>query len=225
MRVILSTAYLAILLLAAPTYATPPVSYKVDDSKATERVSIQTVSVDAVAGMDSKAIKTVNVALKTASAAFERESKQCSASAQGHLWGYRLAVEKVLLSKKYLSVVFSKSTVCAGSPNIEKEARVFLLSTGDLVRSKALFKQLFPAAKLTPSVSNNKELIGLDEDMIETMIDDSKVILKTHDSRCDFYLKNISYHIWVDDQNLILFPEFIQPNSFCQKEYLLRISH
>jgi len=212
-------------LLTSLTYATPPVSYEVRDSKATERVSIQTVSVDAVTGMDSKAIKKVNAALKAASAAFARESQQCSGSAQGRLWGYRLAVEKVLLSKNYLSVVFSKSTVCAGSPDIEKEARVFSLSSGDLVPSKALFKRLFPATKLTPSVSNNKELIGLDEKIIETMIQDSKVILKTHDRRCDFYLKNISYRIWVDDQNLILFPEFIQPNSFCQKEYLLRITH
>jgi hypothetical protein len=203
----------------------PPVSYKIGDSKVTERVSIQRVSVDAVAGMDSKAIKKVNTALTAASAAFERESRQCSASAQGHLWGYRLAVEKVLMSKKYLSVVFSKSTVCAGSPDIEKEARVFSLSSGELVPPKTLFKQLFPAAKLTPSVSTNKELIGLDEKMIETMIEDSKVVLKTHDGRCDFYLKNISYRIWVDDKKLILFPEFVQPDSFCQKEYLIRISN
>jgi len=40
---------------------------------------------------------------------------------------YKFAFEKALLSEKYLSIVFTKSTVCAGSPDIEKEARLFLL--------------------------------------------------------------------------------------------------
>ena len=225
MRVLIAATCLAMSMSVSLAQTTAPVSYKVSDSKAAKGAFVQTISVDAVAGMDRTAIRRVNAVLAAASTAFDKEARKCSASAQGHPWEYKSAVEKVLLAKKYLSVVFSKSTVCAGSPNIEKEARVFSLSSGDLVPSKALFKQLFPAAKLTPSVSTNKELIGLDEKMIENMIEDSKAVLKTHDGRCDFYLKNISYRIWVDDQNLILFPEFIQPDSFCQKEYLLRISH
>jgi len=40
---------------------------------------------------------------------------------------YKFAFEKALLSEKYLSIVFTKSTVGAGSPDIEKEARLFLL--------------------------------------------------------------------------------------------------
>jgi len=62
----------------------------------------------------------------------------------------------------------------------------------------------------------------MDEEMIETMINDSEKILKNYDGECEFYLKNSSYRIWVDGKNLILFPEFAQPQSFCQKEYLIR---
>jgi hypothetical protein len=81
---------------------------------------------------------------------------------------------------------------------------------------------MFPAAKLIIGPSSNKELIRLDEEMAETMIDDSKEVLKVYDKRCDFFLKNTSYRIWVDGKNAILFPEFIQPESFCQKEYLIQ---
>jgi hypothetical protein len=160
--------------------------------------------------------------LAAASSAFGREAKQCGAAAQGHPWGYELTLEKVLLSEKYLSVVFAKSTVCAGSPDIEKEARVFSLPTGNLVPSRTLFKRIFPAAKLVTGVSTNKELIDLDEETVETMIIDSKEMLKNYDKQCDFYLKNSSYRIWMDGKNLILFPEFIQPESICQKEYLIQ---
>lgn len=39
---------------------------------------------------------------------------------------YKFAFEKALLSEKYLSIVFTKSTVCAGSPDIEKGSAFIL---------------------------------------------------------------------------------------------------
>jgi len=75
---------------------------------------------------------------------------------------------------------------------------------------------------LATGTSTNKDLIDLDEKMAETMIDDSKEILKSYDKHCDFYLKNSSYRIWMDGKNLVFFPEFIQPESICQKEYVIR---
>jgi hypothetical protein len=173
-----------------------------------------------IAGMDQGAVRRVNATLIAASAAFGREATQCGAAAQEHPWEYKSALEKVLLSERYMSVVFAKSTVCAGSPDIEKEARVFSLPNGNLVPAKVLFKRIFPTAKLVTSISKNKYLIDLDEEMVEALINDSKVVLKNHDSRCEFYLKNSLYRIWMDGKNLILFPEFIQPQSFCQKEYI-----
>jgi len=222
MRISVLVACIAVLLSDSQAHATASFSYKIRDSKPIKEVLIQTVSFDAIAGMDQDALEKVNAALMAASTVFGKEAKQCGAAAQGHPWEYNLTFEKVLLSEKYLSVVFDKSTVCAGSPDIEKEARVFSLPTGNLVPSKALFKQVFPAAKPVVGVSMNRELIDLDEEMVETMIDDSKTVLKTYDNRCDFYLKNSSYQIWMDGKNLILFPEFIQPESFCQKEYVIQ---
>jgi hypothetical protein len=222
MRISVLAACLAISLSVTQAHATVPFSYKVGDSKPTKEASIQTVSFGVIAGMDQEAVRKVNAALIAASSAFGREAKQCGAAAQGHPWGYELTLEKVLVSEKYLSVVFAKSTVCAGSPDIEKEARVFSLPTGNLVPPRTLFKRIFPAAKLVTRVSTNKELIDLDEEMVETMISDSKEMLKNYDKRCDFYLKNSSHRIWMDGKNLILFPEFIQVESFCQKEYLIQ---
>jgi hypothetical protein len=222
MRALNLAACLTMSLWVSQSQAAMPANYMVRDSKPMKDALVQIVSFDAVGGLDEISIRKINTALIAASASFGREAKECSAAAQGHPWGYKLALEKVLLSEKYLSVVFSKSTVCAGSPDIEKEARVFSLPTGNLVPARSLFKQMFPAAKLIIGPSSNKELIRLDEEMAETMIDDSKEVLKVYDKRCDFFLKNTSYRIWVDGKNAILFPEFIQPESFCQKEYLIQ---
>lgn len=222
MRISVLAVCLTISLSASQAQSAAPFSYKVEDNKPVKEASVQTVSFDKIAGMDQGAVKRVNAALIAASAAFGREAKKCGVAAQGHPWEYKSALEKVLLSERYMSVVFTKSTVCAGSPDIEKEARVFSLPNGNLVPAKALFKRVFPTAKLATGVSKNKELIDLDEEMVESLINDSKVALKSYDSRCEFYLKNSSYRIWMDGKNLILFPEFIQPQSFCQKEYLIQ---
>jgi hypothetical protein len=207
---------------ASQLHAATETSYKVRASKPMKDVSIQILSFGGVAGLDENALKKINKGLISASTTFEKEAKECSTYAQGHPWGYELTLEKVLLSEKYLSVVFAKSTVCAGSPDIEKEARVFSIPNGDLIPAKALFKKMFPTAKLVSSMSSNKELIQLDEEMAENLINDSKEVFKTYDSECEFYLKHASYRIWMDGKNLILFPEFIQPASFCQKEYLIQ---
>jgi hypothetical protein len=225
MKMSVSVACLVISLCALKAQANASVNYKVHNSKPTKDVSIQIVSFDAVPGLNSNAIRKLNAALINVSNSFKNEAKECSAAAQGHPWGYELSIEKVLLSKKYLSVVFSKSTVCAGSPDIEKEARVFSLPSGDFVPARTLFKQIFPDSKPITTISPNKEIIRLSKEMTEAMISDSKEILKNYDKQCEFYLKNTSYRIWIDGANLILFPEFQQPESICQKEYLIQVEN
>lgn len=226
MRVFVTAAWLALSLPAlqaqAMSPAPAPVSYKVADSKPSANVSIQGVTVDAAASMDRKAIAKVNAALAAAAAGFASEAKQCGGAAvPGRPWGYTLSFDKAVLSDDYLSVVFAKSTVCAGSPDEAKEARVFALKSGALVPSRTLFRHMLPAAKTVTGMSKNKELIRIDEATAKTLIDDSQVILKIDDRRCDFYLKNTSYRIWADGKHLIFYPEFNQPYSFCQKEYLI----
>jgi hypothetical protein len=103
-------------LWTSQSQAVAPASYKVRDSKPMKDASVQIVSFDAVAGTDQNAIKTINSALIAATASFSKEAKECSTYAKGHPWEYKFTFENVLLSEKYLSVVFAKSTVCAGSP-------------------------------------------------------------------------------------------------------------
>lgn len=226
MKVFFSAAWLALSLAVlqaqALSPAPAPVSYKVTGGKPAGSVSIQGVMVDAVAGMDRKAIANVNTVLKAAAAGFAREAKQCGAAAvQGRPWGYTISFDKAVLSDNYLSVVFAKSTVCAGSPDEEKEARVFARKTGALVPSRTLFRHMLPGANTVDGLSTNKELIRIDEETAQTLIDDSQVILNIDDRRCDFYLKTTSYRIWADGKHLMFYPEFNQPFSFCQKEYLI----
>ena len=222
MRALVSAVGLSISLFASQCQATVPASFTIRNSKPLKDASIQIVSFGAVAGLDKIAIKKINTALRAAATSFGKEAKECGTYAEGHPWEYKLTLEKVRHSEKYLSVVFSKWTVCAGSPDIEKEARVFSLPNGDLIPARALFKQILPNAKLVIGASHNKELIRLDEEMTETLINDSKEVLKIYDGQCEFFLKNTSYRIWMEGKNLILFPEFTQPESICQKEYLIQ---
>ena len=226
MRMFVSAAWLALSLTALQAHALSVVpvlvSYKVDDSKSSGSVSIQTVTLDAVAGMSPAALVKVNAALKSVTAQFAGEAKRCGAAAvKGRPWGYIRKFEKAVLSDKYLSVVFTKSTVCAGSPDEEKDARVFSLKSGEPVPAHALFKHMLPTVNIATAYLTNKDRVRLDEATAETLIDDSKVVLKIDDRRCDFYLKTTSYSIWADGKHLIFYPEFNQPNSFCQQEYLI----
>lgn len=226
MKLFASAGLFAALLAAqAPLTARAdamPVSYKVADTSPSRDVSIQSVSFDAVAGMSPAALGKVNAALTSARSQFAGEAKRCGAAAvKGRPWSYSRKFEKALLSDKYLSVVFSKSTVCAGAPDEEKDARVFALKSGEPVPARALFKQMLPTATMASTGASNKELVRLDEASAETLIDDSKVVLKIDDKRCDFYLKTTSYAIWADGKHVIFHPEFNQPFSFCQKEYLI----
>jgi hypothetical protein len=205
--------------------AAPQTDYKVHDSKPMENVSIQMVAFKSIVGLDKIAIRKINTSLINASDSFRNDAKECSTYAEGNPWGYKLTLEKVLVSENYLSVIFDKSTVCAGSPDLEKEPLVFSLPNGNLVPARALFRQIFPTAKIVIGISSNKELIRLDEEMTETLIKDSKNLLKIYDSQCEFYLKHASYRIWTDGKNMILFPEFTQPESFCQKEYVIQSKH
>lgn len=223
MKKLLILTLLSALFLSAESISASPLTFKSIEIKVTKNISIQTALVAKIAEADPKAINKVNAALKTMSTEFEREAKRCSTSAEGHPWGYELGVEKVIRSQKYLSVVFSKFTVCAGSPSIAKEALVFSLSNVNLIQPKTLFKILFPKAKLANGTLTNNNLIQLNEEMAETLIKDSKAILNIYDPKCEFYLKTTSYRIWVEDRNVIFFPEFLQPISSCQKEYLIRM--
>ncbi|ATQ76542.1 hypothetical protein CR152_20005 [Massilia violaceinigra] len=118
------------------TFASKP-----SDKKQAERVAVQTVAVNAIGGMNKKAVRNVQAGLTAASRTFAREAKQCGAASQRHPWNSQLDFEKNQLPEKYVSVVFAKSTVCVRTPDIEKEAPVFSHATGKSVSARSLFRQ------------------------------------------------------------------------------------
>jgi hypothetical protein len=195
-----------------------------DNNKMIKSISIQRIEIESVIGMDAKSIKNINSSLRLVVESFKKEAQKCGAAAQGRPWNYESKFEKALLSEKFVSFVFLKSTVCAGSPDIGKESRVFALNNGNLVRGISLVKEVFPSAKILLNVASNRDLVRLDEETAEIMIDDSKMALNNVDGKCEFFLKNTSYKVWLDGKNLVLFPEYVQPNSFCQKEYIIQIA-
>lgn len=220
MKLIKIAAVLSLITIAAQSHPLPPSKYSVSMELATDRVTIDAISIKTIATTDNKGISRINAVLKKTTQQFIEESKDCSTYGEGNLWGYRVSVAKVLLSKKYLTVVFDKFSVCSGSPNIEKEARVFSAATGEHIPPQALISIAVPTAQLNP---HDPISVHLSDDLVNMMIKDSKSALKSYDMRCDNYLHEASYRIWVDDQNLILFPEFLQILSHCQREYLIRL--
>ena len=207
-----------------------PIKYKVSalefpgDKKTSKGISIQKIQIESVTGMNQKSIKNMNSGLVLMFKSFERDARKCGSAAQGHPWNYESKFEKALASGGYVSLVFAKSTVCAGSPDIERESKVFSVKNGGVIPAMSLIKDVLPSAKILPGVSKERDLVRLDEETAETMIDDSKIAFNSYDDRCEFFLKNTSYRVWVDGKNLVLFPEFVQPNSFCQKEYVIKLA-
>ncbi|MEO6922060.1 MAG: hypothetical protein ABI171_23940 [Collimonas sp.] len=83
--------------------------------------------------------------------------------------------------------------------------------------------------ELVPSIKDGVStgvtgLIKLNDEASDRLIVDSQDMMKDNfEKSCSFFLKTTSYRLWVDKERLIFFPEFIQPNSYCQKEYSIAI--
>lgn len=214
--------YFLALLQFPLACAKEPLIYKITDLKSTDNVLIQTVTFKLSTPADSSVSNKINSKLKLDSNDFGRKARECRLSADNQPWEYRINVDKILQSEKYISVVFSKFAVCAGSPDIEKEARVFSRMTGDFIPSKKLLKDIFPTIKVATGDTDRKELLRFEEKTIKTMIKNKGTTLTKYNSDCDSYLKNAYYHVWIDGITIVLFPEFFQQQSYCQGEYLIQ---
>ena len=221
MKLIVAGCFAAALPLTA--HAAPGVEYRIGKGVHTGDIAIQAASIVGAAGMRPHALRRVNAALRAMPAALAAEARACGAAAQGHPWGYTATFEKAVLSGAYLSVVFAKSTVCAGSPDFEKEVRVFSVADGKLVRPAVLVKTLSPASVLRPR-RWRRELVSLEDATVEGMLDDTRAASGVHDDRCDFFLKNTVYRVWAEGLYLVLYPEFQQALSTCQREYVIRVA-
>jgi hypothetical protein len=185
--------------------------------------SIQTLTIKDVKGLSPGIVDKINSQLSAKVKTTSREIKICGSYAQGHPWGYDVKFEKILVSEEYISTIFEKSTVCAGSPNIEKVALVFLKSDGSLIPAVKLVKRFVsPSANIAQNRTSNKERVVLDEETVEEMVEDSEAEGISRNERCDFFLKTTSYSAWVDTNKLVLFPGFTQTNSYCLREYIIQ---
>ena len=155
---------------------------------------------------------------------FGKSASKCHDAAQGHPWGYTSALEKIVLTEKYISLVFAREMVCAGSPDFERDPIVFSVKDGSVISADNLFKNEFPGAKLSPNFSSDKRLVVPDAEVIERLIDDSKTASNDFDEKCEYYLKNTTYKIWVEGKSMLFFPEFLQTDANCQKEYTILLA-
>ncbi|WP_338764295.1 hypothetical protein [Massilia sp. METH4] len=183
-------------------------------------VSVETLKLEAVEGMQPKILDRVNAQLRGKQRSIQREIKLCGSYAEGRPWSFHMRFNKVYVSDHYISVVFERSTVCAGSPNIEKIPMVFSRANGSLIPAPILVRQFVSAAAVVTPGHEGK--VELDEESIGKMIADSEAEGISSDDRCDFYLKNSPYSVWVDAKNLVLSPEFTQTHSGCMKEYVFK---
>jgi hypothetical protein len=188
-------------------------------SRPASSVSVETLKIIAVEGLQPKILDKINAHLLGKEKNMPREVRLCGSYAEGHPWGFHLKFKKISVSEDYISTVFERSTVCAGSPNIEKVPMVFSRLNGSLILAANLIKNFVPAAVIKPSYEGKVEL---DEESIEKMIADSEAEGISSNEECEFYLKNTPYSVWIDGKVLVLSPEFTQTDSNCMKEYIIK---
>lgn len=134
--------------------AANPIEYsvqevKVGGSKSFQMgVSIQSIRLRSAQGVRRSSVASINSGIVKFVTNFALEARQCSNAAQGNPWEYKLSFDKIADSKDFLSVVYNKDTVCAGSPEVVKEAAVFSKESGALVHPVKLVQTLLPKASV-----------------------------------------------------------------------------
>lgn len=223
--------FLTIFTLSAYAQSpiTPPdIKFSALQSKKTvrsgdgDRVSIQKIQLRSAPGMNTLSIQKVNSGLAKMISKYGAFADRCGSVAQGHPWEYKARLEKIVLSEQYISFVFARETVCAGTPGFERDPIVFHRSNGEFISSTKLLSKVFPREPLPKNLQSDTQLIQLNEEIAERIID-HETEQGAYDQRCEFYIRNSSYRIWMDADKLVLYPEFSQPNSHCQKEYVIAL--
>ena len=218
-----SSASASVIVSPSVKYRVSPVK-QINGKKVSKDILIQKVQLDAASGISNNAIKAINLELARAVKAFKRDADECHSYAEGNPWGYESRIEKIMLTKKYISFVFARATVCAGSPDFEKDPLVFSTKDGKVVSVAELFENTFPGRTVPEVRDYNKRRIGLSAEMARALLHDSQAALKDVPEECAFFLKGASYMAWMEDKGMALVPEFIQAESICQKEYVINLA-
>lgn len=218
-----SSASASITSSPSVKYTVSPVK-QVNGTKLSNRVVIHKVQLQAAPGISNHAIQSINLELARAVGDFKKDADDCQSDAYGHPWEYTLRIEKIVLAKKYISFVFGRETVCAGSPDFAKEPLVFATNNGKVISVTELFESSFPGRTSPKIWDHDKRLITLNTEMTAALLHDSEDMLKGLGEECKYHLEHTAYKIWVEGESMILVPEFHQTASTCQKEYMINLA-
>jgi len=201
------------------------IDYKVDTIKIDAgqsnpgKIYIQSVNVQSGNGLNGVVVKNINSALRVFLDEFKVDANRCAKVMHTGPWGYYVKFEKVIYSREYLSFVFEKQAVCANSPIDDKESLVVSRESGFAVPKDKMFMTELPHL-IKPQLTT-KGRLRLADSALDKMLKDSTKNLGGVREGCDLFLRGTSYSAWVDWGTIILYPEFIQSNSYCQKEYTI----
>ncbi|XLZ71974.1 hypothetical protein ABT364_08390 [Massilia sp. SR12] len=185
--------------------------------------SIESVQLVSGPGLSSASIQSINAKLRGAVGEFRKRAAECQRYADGHPWGYESKLGKVVMSKGYLSVVFERETVCGGTPDFERDAFVFARASGKFISPTRLMKEVFPEEAILASKSTNQDLVHLTDDLADALINDNANILGDCDENCERDVRHKSYRIWMEDGQMVFFPEFLQASYINQQEYFIKV--
>ncbi|MYN04514.1 hypothetical protein GTP41_20695 [Pseudoduganella sp. DS3] len=189
-----------------------------------KNVSIESVQLVSGPGLSSTSIQAINAKLRDVVKGFRIYAAECQQGAQGHPWGYESKLGKVVISKRYVSVVFERDTVCGGTPDFERDAFVFAKASGKFISPTRLLKEVFPREEFRAGISSYKDLIHVNDNLAEALISDNADVLGDCDGTCDYDIRNKSYRIWMEDGQIVLFPEFSQASYINQQEYFIKVA-
>ncbi len=226
--VALSLMSLSFSALAQGLSISPSVKYKVTavtelGKKPVKSFSFQKIKLISGEGLSKIAISSINFELEKSKDMHRMLANQCREFSQGDPWQYESKIAKIMLTKNYLSIVFSRQTVCGGSPEFERDPLVFSTKDGKFIPTEELMSEAFPGHKIPENIQSDKQLTPLDQELTETLIEDSKKSQNNFDETCNLYLRESTYRIWMEDKKMVLFPEFMRPESRCQREYFINL--
>lgn len=225
MKKLITLSVLAALVPCAMAQATP-VNFRtvaattIDGKKLPAGTAIEQVQLEHADGVSTAAIKSINNELNKATKEFAKSARECHAAAQRRPWSYHSKLEKVTLSESYIGVVFARDTLCAGTPDFARDPIVFSRKDGKVIPAPELFSKTFPDVALGKSIASDKRLIRIKPDTVEGLLEAED---PDFSEKCEHFLTNTSYKIWMEGTRMIFFPEFSQTNSPCQKEYALKV--
>ncbi|GGC15189.1 hypothetical protein [Pseudoduganella buxea] len=217
----------SLILGCARAGAANPIEYsvqevKVGGSKSFQMgVSIESIRLRSAQGVRKSSVASINSGIVKFVTNFAIEARQCGNASQGNPWEYKLSFDKIVDSRDYLSVVYNKDTVCAGSPEVVKEAAVFSKESGALMSPVKLVQTLLPKASVANEPAPRSHLIIFDRMTLDRMVTAAAALSTEYSPDCDNFAKTSSFRVWVDGRHLIAFPEFSRTHSRCQLEYSL----